>query len=119
MNEQLDPNCIFCRIIAGELPSDTVAESDQALAFRDLNPQAPTHVLVVPKQHLPAFRYLGPENAELLIAMASLANEVARNEGLLEDGFRIIINDGPAAGQTVFHLHVHVLGGKTLTPALG
>lgn len=119
MSDRFDPNCIFCKIINGEIPSDRVAENERAIAFRDINPHAPTHVLVVPKRHLPAFRDLRSADADLLSGMAALANDVARQEGLLEDGFRIVINDGPAAGQTVFHLHMHVLGGKTLGTGLG
>ena len=105
--------CIFCRIASGELGVEFVAESEHAVAFRDLQPQAPTHVLVVPRRHLSALRDLDPDDAALAGELVLLAIEVARREGVL-GGYRVLTNDGAEAGQTVYHLHFHVLGGRPL-----
>lgn len=96
-----------------------VAESEHAVAFRDLQPQAPTHVLVVPRRHLASLREVGPEDAALVADLLGLAVEVARRAGILDGGYRVLTNDGPDAGQTVFHLHFHVLGGRPLHVPLG
>ncbi len=113
------PDCIFCRIARGELGTEFVAESEHAVAFRDLHPQAPTHVLVVPRHHLAGLRDLGVEDAGLAGELLGLATEVARREGIVDGGYRVLTNDGPDAGQTVFHLHFHVLGGRRLHEPLG
>jgi histidine triad (HIT) family protein len=109
-NEQ---TCIFCRIARGEFNTELVAENPHAVAFRDLHPQAPVHILVVTRRHLSGLHALEPTDAELAASLLSLANEVARKEGLL-GGYRVLTNDGPDAGQSVPHLHFHVLGGKKL-----
>lgn len=111
--------CLFCQIARGELGTEFVAESEQAVAFRDLNPQAPTHVLVVPRRHLAGLREVQPEDGPMVADLLALAAEVARREGLLAGGYRVLTNDGPDAGQTVFHLHLHVLGGRPLREGLG
>ena len=111
-------DCIFCRIAHGELGTEFVAESEHAVAFRDLHPQAPTHVLVVPRRHVAGLRDLGPEDAALAADVLMLAAEVARRDGLMAGGYRVLTNDGPDAGQTVFHLHFHVLGGRPLREGL-
>ncbi len=108
-------DCIFCRIAAGSLPSEKVDESQQVLAFRDINPQAPTHVVLIPKRHVAASAGdLREEHASLLIDLFTLAARVARREGL-EGGWRLVTNVGRQAGQSVFHLHFHLLGGRALT----
>ena len=108
-------DCIFCKIAGGELGTRFVAESEHAVAFRDLSPQAPTHILVVPRRHLSALRDFGPDDGAVLADLMLLAATVARQEGLLDGGgYRVVTNDGPEAGQTVFHVHVHVLGGRPL-----
>lgn len=112
-------DCIFCRIVNGEIATEFIAESDHAVAFRDLSPQAPSHLLVVPRRHLGGIRDVDAEDTSLSAELFALANEVARREGLLDGGFRVVINDGPDAGQTVFHLHLHVLGGHRLREPLG
>jgi histidine triad (HIT) family protein len=112
-------DCIFCRIARGELGTPFVAESEYNVAFRDLAPQAPTHVLVVPRQHLTSLQDAVPGHADIVADALGLAIEAARREGLLESGYRVITNDGPDAGQTVHHLHFHVLGGATLQAGLG
>jgi histidine triad (HIT) family protein len=111
-------DCVFCRIVRGEFGTAFVAESEGAVAFRDLHPQAPTHVLVVPRRHIAALRDLGPDDAGLAAELLRLAVEVARQEGITEGGYRVLTNDGPDAGQTVFHLHLHVLGGRPMLAPL-
>lgn len=106
---------LFEKIIAREIPADIIYEDDRALAFRDINPQAPTHVLVIPKKPVPGISHATPEDTALIGHVLSVAAEVARREGLDEGGYRLVINDGRNGGQTVFHLHVHVLGGRALT----
>lgn len=119
MTDLSDPTCIFCRIASGEIPAEILAESAASVAFRDLDPQAPTHVLVVPRRHVAALRDLGPADAGLIGDVLLLARRVAEQEGLLAGGFRVVTNDGADAGQTVRHLHFHVLGGHPLKAPLG
>ena len=109
----MSADCLFCRIIRGEIPATVVAEDEHGVAFRDIGPQAPTHILVVPRQHVST---LDEVTDPLLIGrLMSLAAEVARQEGIVESGYRAVINTNAGAGQTVFHLHVHVLGGRRMT----
>jgi histidine triad (HIT) family protein len=106
-------DCLFCRIVAGEIPATVVRESERTLAFRDVAPQAPTHVLVVPKDHYPNVAALAAQPA-LLAELIEQASAVAAEEGVDEAGYRLVFNTGPDAGQTVFHAHGHVLGGRPL-----
>lgn len=106
-------DCLFCRIIRGELPSKKVHEDEHTYAFDDINPQAPTHVLVVPKKHIPGLKEAAPEDAEMVGRCHLVAAQIARQRGV-EDGYRTILNVGPRAGQSVFHLHVHLIGGRLL-----
>lgn len=106
-------DCIFCRIVAGGIPADVVAESEWSLALRDLGPQAPTHVLVIPRRHVPDVASLGAASAAELADAVALADRVADQEGLA--GYRMVANTGAAAQQTVFHAHLHVLGGRDLS----
>jgi histidine triad (HIT) family protein len=111
-----DPDCLFCRIAAGEIPADVIARSDGALAFRDIAPKAPTHVLVIPTEHVASLAELRtdtPEGAAMLAELATLANRVAAGDGL-DGGYRVVTNVGPDAGQSVPHLHLHVLGGRVM-----
>ncbi len=105
---------MFCGIVAGELPADIVARSPRTLAFRDLDPKAPTHVLVVPTEHVADAAALGPEHAEVLAEMAVTARRVAEADGVADGGYRLVCNVGDDAGNTVAHLHLHVLGGRRL-----
>jgi len=105
---------LFCAIVAGEIPATTVLETDRILAFRDINPQAPTHVLVIPKQHYPTVAALAAADAGLLGEMIAGAHRIAEEEGVSETGYRVVFNTGPQAGQTVLHVHGHVLGGRPL-----
>lgn len=107
-------NCLFCRVVAGRAPSQQVYADDTVVAFRDLHPQAPVHVLVVPRKHVRGINMPDAENGELLAAMIRAANTVARQEGVAESGYRLVWNVGPDAGQSVFHVHLHVLGGRRL-----
>jgi histidine triad (HIT) family protein len=105
--------CLFCRIVAGEIPSERVHESPGVLAFRDINPQAPTHVLVVPRAHYPHAAALAAADPTLAGEVLCVAGVVAEAAGLNESGYRLVFNTGPGAGQSVFHVHCHVLGGRT------
>ena len=113
-------DCLFCRMVAGEIPADVVHQTDRVFAFRDINPQAPTHVLVIPKDHHPTIGELAGSDAALLSEVVGAAQTVARQEGLIsadgaEPGYRLVANTGSQAGQTVHHVHLHVLGGRDLT----
>jgi histidine triad (HIT) family protein len=106
-------DCLFCRIIRGEIPSKKVYEDEDVFAFEDIQPQAPTHVLVVPKKHFAGLKEAGGEHAELIGRCHLAAAQIARQRNI-EQGYRTVLNVGPDAGQSVFHLHVHVLGGRSL-----
>ena len=106
--------CLFCDIVAKKIPSDLVFENEHVVAFRDIRPMAPTHVLVVPKDHVAAIHDLVPDHVATIGQVMLGAREVAEKLGLVANGFRLVVNDGEAAGQTVHHVHVHVLGGRAL-----
>lgn len=106
-------NCLFCKIIAGDIPSTKVYEDDQVYAFRDINPQAPTHILVIPKEHIPSVDGITAENSAVVARIFEVIPQIAKAEGLTE-GYRVVSNCGAHAGQTVHHLHFHILGGKQL-----
>ena len=107
-------NCLFCKIIAGDIPSKKVYADDRTYAFRDINPQAPTHVLVVPRKHVAALTEAGADDEQLLGYLHLVAARIAASEGL-SSGFRTVINAGSDGGQTVDHLHVHLLGGRPMS----
>lgn len=107
-------SCLFCRIIAGEIPATKVYEDEQVIAFNDINPQAPMHVLVVPKMHVATLNDLGADHDALVGAMVRRAAAIAAERGVEASGFRTVFNCNAAAGQTVFHIHLHVLGGRSL-----
>jgi histidine triad (HIT) family protein len=109
-------DCIFCRIVAKEIPATVVHETSTTLAFRDINPQAPVHVLVIPKEHHTDVAALAEANPGLAGEVLATAAKVAETEGLRVDGFRVLFNTGTYAGQEVFHVHAHVLGGRPLGP---
>ncbi len=106
-------DCLFCKIITGEIPSTKVYEDDKILAFRDINPQAPTHILVIPKNHIAGVDELNEENSAVVAYIFAKIAQIAKNEGL-SDGYRVVSNVGENGGQTVRHLHFHILGGKKL-----
>jgi len=111
-----EQDCIFCRIATGEFGTEFVFESDSVVAFNDLSPQADTHVLVVPKRHIASVAALSRDDDSLLGDLVAAANAVAKDRGLHDSGYRLLTNHGPDAGQTVFHVHIHVLGGNVLGP---
>lgn len=112
-------DCIFCKIIAGEIPSDTVYEDDQVKVIRDINPQAPKHLLVLPKKHLASVAQAAPQDQALLGHMLLTAAEVARRQGIEQSGYRLAVNTGQDGAQSVAHLHLHILGGKALSGRMG
>lgn len=110
-----DPDCIFCKIAAGTIPCRLVKEGTDFLAFHDINAQAPVHCLVIPKQHVPNVMHMADGDAALLGRLMQAASSIAKDEGLDKTGFRLVINTGEQGGQTVHHLHIHILGGRSLT----
>jgi len=112
-------NCIFCRIIAGEVPSDIVYQDEDFLAFRDISPQAPTHVLIIPKTHITSLAELTEGQQGLVGRLIIIAKNLAEKEGIAERGYRLVLNCGPEGGQLVPHLHLHLIGGRKLDDKLG
>ena len=106
--------CLFCNIINGEIPADILGQNKYVLAFRDISPQAPTHILIIPKEHIPSSRNLNKENIHYLSKMAFLAQNIAIEEKIIQDGYRWVINTGDNGGQTVDHIHLHLLGGRKM-----
>ncbi len=107
-------NCLFCKIVTNEIAAEKLYVDDDVTTFRDINPAAPTHVLVIPNKHIAAINEASPEDQALLGKMLLVANQVVEQEGLAMDGFRYVINTGEHGGQTVFHIHLHILGGRQL-----
>ncbi len=110
----MQPRCVFCGIVSGSSSAEVVHRDDLVTAFRDRFPQAPVHILVVPNRHVSGIGDLGEEDTPLIGGMIAVANDLASQEGLAQDGYRLVINQGSAAGQSVFHLHLHLLGGRQL-----
>lgn len=108
----MSDNCLFCKIVVGEIPATLVAETDECVAFRDTNPQAPVHVLVIPRRHVSSLNEAS--DAALLGRLSLLAADIARREGIAESGYRTVMNTNAGAGQTVFHVHLHLLGGRPM-----
>lgn len=108
-------NCLFCKIAQGEISASVVFEDGEIMAFRDLNPQAPKHVLIIPKQHITSLNEANDEHQALLGKMALSAKKIAQTEGISDAGYRLVINTNPDGGQTVYHIHVHLLGGRHMT----
>jgi histidine triad (HIT) family protein len=110
-----EENCLFCKIVRSEIPATVVLDTDDVVAFRDLNPMAPMHVLVIPKRHIVGADYVAPGDGPLLAAMFAAAKTVATADGVAESGYRTVFNVGPDSGQSVPHLHLHVLGGRQMS----
>jgi histidine triad (HIT) family protein len=108
----IDRDCLFCKIAAKEIPAKIVLETERVIAFEDREPQAPTHLLLIPREHVPSSLHVTPADHDLVGELVELAARLARERGLAEDGYRLVINTNRAAGQTVFHLHLHLLGGR-------
>ena len=111
----VDSSCIFCRIAARDIPSEIVHESDRVVAFRDTAPKAPTHILLIPKEHIASITDITDDQGPMLADIAQAATHLARTEGIEDSGWRLVTNVGPDAGQSVFHLHFHLLGGRPMT----
>ena len=107
-------DCLFCKIVAGEIPADIIFESDDTIAFRDINPQAPTHALIIPRRHVATINDLEDGDEALVGNLFLAARKIAADEGIADAGYRVAMNCNEAAGQTVFHLHLHILGGRQL-----
>ena len=107
-------DCLFCKIAAGEIASTKVYQDEQFVAFRDISPQAPTHILIIPRKHIEQLTDLEPADAKLIGQMTLLANKIAQDEGIVAGGFRTVFNCGEGAGQTVWHIHMHLLGGRPM-----
>jgi histidine triad (HIT) family protein len=112
-------DCIFCKIIKGEIPSTNVFRDEQVTAFRDLNPAAPTHILLVPNKHIDSINTLTNDDEQLMGHLFTAAKQIAAQEGIAEGGYRLIINTNAHAGQTVFHIHLHLLGGAPMKHPMG
>ena len=107
-------DCLFCKIVAGEIPANILHSTDDAIAFRDIDPKAPTHVLVVPREHIATVNDLQPAHESLVGKLFTIARQVAHEDGLADAGYRLVMNCGKGAGQSVFHIHLHLLGGRSL-----
>ena len=112
-------DCVFCKIVAGEIPADILYQNEGMIAFRDINPLAPTHLLIIPKKHIPSLGHLSEAELSLIGDMVNTANQLVKREGIAESGYRLVINCGKQGGQLVPHLHMHLLGGRQLSDALG
>ena len=108
-------DCVFCQIVAGKLPADILYQDEEVMAFRDIHPVAPTHVLVIPRRHIPSLAQMADEETPLIGKMTKVANQLAREEGVSENGYRLVISSGRDGGQVVPHLHLHLIGGKRLS----
>ncbi len=106
--------CIFCKIVDGEIPADIVYEDEKYMAFKDINPKAPIHILIIPKKHIEKLTDIDDLNKNIIADMVIVANKVAEQLGIDKTGYRVVINNGPDAGQEVYHIHMHLLGGKKL-----
>lgn len=105
--------CLFCKIASGVIPGDIVYQDDEVVAFRDINPQAPVHILIIPREHISTVASLEDRQAEIVGRLFCKARDIARTEGIEAGGYRLVVNNGAGAGQTVFHIHLHLLGGRT------
>ena len=112
-------DCVFCKIIAGEIPADIRYRDENLIAFPDINPLAPTHLLIIPRKHIPSLLEVSDEESSLIGEMARVAKELAKREGIADKGYRLVMNCGRQGGQGVYHIHMHLLGGRQLSSALG
>jgi len=110
-----DPNCLFCKIVDRKIPAKLVHSDKMAVAFEDINPQAPTHILIVPNKHIPDIQSMGEEDRDLIGHLFFVARNIAEKRGLVQGGYRLVINNGRDAGQAVFHVHLHLLSGRAFT----
>ncbi|WP_086480733.1 histidine triad nucleotide-binding protein [Oceanospirillum sanctuarii] len=108
-------DCLFCKLVAREIPADIVFEDDDVIAFRDIAPQAPTHILIIPKRHISTLNDLTEEDCALVGRLQFTAQKIAKEVGIAEDGYRVVMNCNEDGGQTVYHIHMHLLGGRSMT----
>ena len=111
-------DCVFCQIVAGKIPSEILYEDERVIAFPDIHPLAPIHVLIIPKRHIPSLAHLSDDETPIIEYMTKVANQLAREEGVAESGYRLVINSGEQGGQIIPHLHMHLLGGRKLAVRL-
>ena len=109
-----EPDCLFCKIVSGEIPVDFVFQNDRVVAFRDINPQAPTHVLIIPRRHIATINDLTPEDAADVGQLFLAARQIAVDEGIADSGYRVVMNCNDDGGQSVYHVHLHLLGGRRM-----
>ncbi|MBF8304475.1 MAG: hypothetical protein HW399_850 [Dehalococcoidia bacterium] len=112
-------DCVFCQIVAGEIPANIIYQDEKVIAFPDINPLAPTHLLIIPRKHIPSLVQLAETESSLIGDMTNIANQLAKQQGISARGYRLVINCGKQGGQGVSHLHMHLLGGRQLSSALG
>jgi len=112
-------DCVFCQIVAGNIPSDILYQDEEVIAFRDINPEAPTHVLIIPKKHIASLNTLSAAELPVIGRMVSVASELAKKEGIADRGYRLVFNCEEEGGQLVPHLHMHLIGGRKLSDTLG
>ena len=112
--KDFDPNCLFCKIISGKIPAKIVSKDEEVVVFADINPAAPVHMMVVPVKHIVSLAAMAEKDSAIVGKMTAAANKVAKEQGISERGYRLIINSGPDAGQVIQHLHMHLLGGREL-----
>ncbi|MAF84975.1 MAG: histidine triad nucleotide-binding protein [Dehalococcoidales bacterium] len=112
-------DCIFCQIVAGKVSTEFLYQDEDAVAFRDIHPIAPTHIIIIPKKHIPSLAHLSEEQLPLMGHMVRIANQLAKREGIATQGYRLVINCGKEGGQVVPHLHIHLLGGRRISDKLG
>jgi len=110
----MSSDCIFCKIIKGDIPTDKLYEDEYVVAFNDINPKSPTHILVVPKKHIATLNDVGPDDMSVIPQIFSAIQKIATKHGVAEDGYRVIVNTNKASGQEVFHIHFHIMGGRQL-----
>ena len=108
-------NCLFCKILAGDIPAEIIYESDTAIGFRDINPKAPTHVLIIPRKHIATINDIEPDDQQVVGSLFTAAKEIAEKEGHADAGYRVAMNCNESAGQTVFHIHLHLLAGRSFS----
>lgn len=111
--------CIFCQIVSGRIPSDIVYQDEEVIAFRDIKPQAPVHLIIIPRKHILSLAHLSEADSALVGRMVAIANQLTKKEGVAQNGYRLVINCGEQGGQLVPHLHMHLLGGRGLSDTLG
>lgn len=115
----MNEDCIFCKIVAGEMPSESLYQDEQVMAFKDIHPVAPVHILIIPKKHIASMNELADGDAQLVGQMFKVTRDLANQQGIADSGYRLILNTGPDGGQVVYHLHLHLIGGQRMRHPMG